>query len=107
MKKAFISYSHRDSEKGMKLYNHLKHGRIELFYDKTTIGWGSEWAIELEKGLRESHWLIACLSPSYLESKWCKKEIRLFLEEHKEEIKGKVLPILFEECSEQLDSSLD
>jgi|GEM_PF-3961873 len=107
MKKVFISYSHRDSEKGMKLYNHLKHGRIELFYDKTTIGWGSEWEIELKKGLRESHYLISCLSPSYLESKWCGIEIQLFLEEHGKEVKGKVLPVLFEVCPEPLPSPLD
>ena len=75
MKKVFISYSHRDFEKGQKLYNRLKHGRIELFYDKTTIGWGSEWAMELGKGLRESDCLIACLSPSYLESYWCGEEV--------------------------------
>jgi tetratricopeptide (TPR) repeat protein len=108
MRKVFISYSHRDSEKGMKLHNHLKHGRIELFYDKTTIGWGSEWEIELKKGLRESHYLISCLSPSYLESKWCGKEVQLFLEEHgKEAVKGKLLPVLFEACPEPLPPPLD
>jgi len=106
MKKVFISYSHKDSGKAMKLYERLKHSRIELFYDQKSIGWGKEWARELEKGLEESDLFIPCLSPVYLESDWCRKEIEEFIKAHQREIKGRVLPVLFEEYPGDLPSPL-
>jgi tetratricopeptide (TPR) repeat protein len=104
MKKVFISYSHKDEEMANKLHDLLKHARIEVFFDKDAIEWATKWEDKLNEGLKSSQYLITCLSPTYLESDWCRKEFQHFQEKYeqgkrdKKEQNVKIMPIMFKEC---------
>ncbi len=88
----FISYSRQDDRKGRvtELVEHISAefeafaGRpINPFFDKNAIQGMDDWRHRILKGLRESHLLLACLSPTYLKSDYCEWE---FIEYLKNEI---------------------
>jgi tetratricopeptide (TPR) repeat protein len=102
----FISYSRRDDEHGRitQLVKRIEQdfssfARRELvtFFDKQEIVGMHDWRHRILQGLRESRLLLACLSPSYLQSEYCEWE---FVEYQKREIShshgfGGVAPIYF------------
>jgi predicted component of type VI protein secretion system len=84
----FISYSRRDNERGRvtDLVERIKQnfasfaGRpLEPFFDVTEIQGMEDWRQRILQGLRESRLLLACLSPAYLESKYCEWEFVEYL----------------------------
>ncbi|KUG28038.1 hypothetical protein ASZ90_002104 [hydrocarbon metagenome] len=79
----FISYSRRDNDKGQvaSLVEHIAKkfeafsGRtLDPFFDTKEITGGEYWQDKILTGLKDSRLLLACLSPEYLESKWCEWE---------------------------------
>jgi len=88
----FISYSRRDNARGRvtELVERIKQdfasfaGRpLAPFFDVTEIQGMEDWRQRILQGLRESRLLLACLSPTYLESDYCQWE---FVEYLKHEI---------------------
>src|ERR1039458_7862490 len=87
----FISYSRRDNEQGRitQLVERIKtdfanfegnNGReLVPFFDQQEIQGMSDWRQRILQGLRESRLLLACLSPSYLQSEYCKWEFVEYL----------------------------
>jgi hypothetical protein len=111
----FWSYSRRDDELSLGRLSSLRsllmqelqqqYGRdsIRLFQDLTTIPHGSAWEREIRRAIDQSTFLIAIITPNFVQSEWCSREIRLFLEREKQlasrypELpdRGRIFPILF------------
>ncbi|OQC25154.1 MAG: NB-ARC domain protein [Verrucomicrobia bacterium ADurb.Bin063] len=58
-----------------------KHAQRELrvFFDQEEIRGMEDWRLRILQGLRDSHLLLACLSPGYLASQNCKWEFNEYL----------------------------
>ncbi|MGO8796941.1 MAG: tetratricopeptide repeat protein [Candidatus Sulfotelmatobacter sp.] len=84
----FVSYSRRDNEQGRvtELVERIRAdfgafaGRpLQPFFDVTDIHGMEDWRHRILQGLRESRLLLACLSPSFLESEYCEWEFNEYL----------------------------
>lgn len=53
---------------------------VKMTIDETTLAWGAEWKVEVNKRIDEASFMLVMLSPSYLLSKNCRYEILRFLE---------------------------
>jgi len=52
---------------------------LRPFFDRTEIRGMEDWRARILQGLKESHLLLACLSPGYLNSPYCAWEITEYL----------------------------
>ena len=84
----FISYSRCDNGQGRitQLVERIKadfapFAKRELmpFFDQQEIHGMSDWRQRILQGLRESRLLLACFSPTYLESEYCEWEFVEYL----------------------------
>jgi len=50
-----------------------------IFVDRDDIRWGQSWQERIVGSLDETTFLIPVLTPSYLNSDWCRREITIFL----------------------------
>ncbi len=114
----FISYSRGDNTGDRITHFADRIGRdfealagrpLRPFFDRRTIASMEDWRHKILQGLRESRLLLACLSPSYLNSEYCKWE---FVEYLKNEV-GRgyaaegVAPIYFVEVPRWTDKDFD
>ena len=94
MPDVFISYTHTDNAR----LSDERHGWVDLFHEALKLQlykmWGREVSVwrdhklagndmltsTIEEKLRESTLLLAIVSPGYLHSDWCAKELRMFCE---------------------------
>lgn len=58
----FISYSRRDEKAAELLYNALTNQGYKVWYDRKNITIGSEWEVEIRRGIRTAKNFIALLS---------------------------------------------
>lgn len=82
-----------------------QYGRepVRLFQDKDTIPLGSDWEAEIKKAIDASTFFIPIITPNFVQSEWCCREVELFIEREKAlraqhpELAGssRVFPILF------------
>jgi tetratricopeptide (TPR) repeat protein len=102
----FISYSRRDNveERITQLVDRIKqdfvlftHRELDPFFDREEIHGMQDWRHRILQGLRESRLLLACLSPSYLESEYCQWEMVEYLKYEIGQLHGfnGVAPIYF------------
>ena len=100
---SFISYRHQpDSSdaafrlrRGLEGY-HLPKGcslpkRRRVFRDTDELPTSSDLGVDIENALRDSEYLIALCSEEYVKSRWCLREIELFVESGR---KDRILPVL-------------
>jgi hypothetical protein len=52
--------------------------KVRLFQDVATIPYGADWAKAIGAALAESSFLIPIVSPAFLHSEWCCKEVMAF-----------------------------
>jgi TIR domain len=57
---------------------------VQIFVDVATIPIGSDWLKEIYKALGESSFLIAIVTPAFLESEMCCREVMRFREREQE-----------------------
>jgi hypothetical protein len=79
----FLSYARRDPEIELDIerlaqavkdeFVRVTGGDLRIFIDKS-IHYGDSWPNALEDALASSKVLLACLSPAYFQSEWCRKE---------------------------------
>jgi serine/threonine protein kinase len=111
----FWSYSRRDDElSGGKLSQlrsalaqelQQQYGReqVRLFQDTTAIPHGAAWLGEIKKAIGQSSFFIPIITPNFIQSEWCSKEVKLFVNREIEiqtehphlPERGRVFPILF------------
>jgi TIR domain len=59
---------------------------FEIFLDKVDIGGAADWDERLREALRGVDVLIPMLTPGFLNSDWCRREVMLFSD--KERLEG-------------------
>lgn len=59
-------------------------GEIRLFQDASTIPHGAAWENEVREALGQSTFFIAIVTPNFIQSEWCCREISLFVEREAE-----------------------
>jgi len=52
--------------------------KVSIFRDKKAIPGGSEWEAEIHKALDRSSFLIPIVTPGFLQSEWCCREVKRF-----------------------------
>ena len=92
----FLSYARQDDElSGQKLSRlrelikaelQLQYGRnpVKLFQDVSTIPHGAAWERETLKALGESTFFVPIITPNFIQSEWCSREVSIFLEREQE-----------------------
>ncbi len=86
--KAFISYTREKDQFGIvstfrdRLLNELRLRKksSEIFLDYTSIGAGTSFPQAIRDALASSNVLIVLLSPAWMESEWCRKELDQFVD---------------------------
>ena len=73
-----------------------QYGReeIRLFQDAKAIALGSDWEKQIQKALNASTFFIPIITPNFLQSEWCCREVELFLQ--REQALHKLYPNLSE-----------
>ncbi len=73
----FISYRSVEKELPLQLASDLmKHGHPVWMDRLQGIMPGDPWRKSIEQGVNRAAGFIACLSPNYLESTWCRRELQ-------------------------------
>lgn len=79
MPRVMISYRNVDGQKefAIELEKMLSDAGIDTWLDVNKIDPGSPWEKEIFKGIKESDYVVLCLSPEYFESEMCMTECYL------------------------------
>lgn len=83
MKRVFISYSRRNKTFAERLARDLSDAGLDVWIDFRQIQGGELWREEIYRGIDQSDFLIACLSPVAVQSEWVTREILLARERNK------------------------
>ncbi len=71
----FLSYRNLEADFALRLATDLKNSGIDLWMDRLDIKPGEDWPRALQRGVDSCKALIAVLSPAYLESRYCTREL--------------------------------
>ena len=107
---AFISYRHKDRDRriagllrrGLENWALPKDSPFDkksrrIFRDTDELPTSANLGADIENALSESQWLIAVCSGDYVQSKWCLREIEMFIELGR---RDRILPVLIGEKAE-------
>ena len=96
----FFSYSHRDTSKLERLMAHLAvlryAGTIRLIHDRQ-IRAGSLLTRELSARLESCDFFIAIVTPDFLASRSCRREMKRAIARHRAGTM-QIVPVIFEHC---------
>lgn len=110
----FWSYSRQDDELSQAKLSGLRallkaeiqqqYGRepVQLFQDVGAITHGDDWEREIRNALAQATFIIPIITPNFIQSQWCSKEVALFLEREREIFetypglrdRGRIFPLL-------------
>jgi len=80
---AFVSYSHRDTGEQAELRKHLapleRQGHLRMWNDARILA-GDDWSPRISENLERSQLVLVLLSPDYLASDACSRELVRTLE---------------------------
>lgn len=96
--KVFISHSSTDKKFVRTLKDCLNANGIETFFDEDQLDLGDNLVSKLESALNETSHLVIILSPSSINSKWVKFELKKAIDNHKTGVTQKIIPIKYREC---------
>ena len=100
---AFISYRHLETDQRVSaiLMKGLEGAHLpgdcglpakrRVFRDTDELPTGSDLGTDIENALKDSEYLIALCSDEYMASRWCLREVELYLEMGR---KDRILPVL-------------
>ncbi len=85
----FWSYTHRDndldggrvvrlSERIASAFEIITGDPLEIFLDKTSLDWGDAWRMRLDSALTSTTFLIPIVTPKFLLSQECRREVITF-----------------------------
>jgi hypothetical protein len=84
----FISYSHADEGLRIALVEHLaglqRNGVISLWHDERISG-GDDWEGEIDTHLLSAQMILLLVSPSFMASSYCERELRTALKRREQE----------------------
>lgn len=79
----FVSYSHKDNEVALPIISMISE-RYRVWFDDG-IDPGTEWDENIARHVLDSGYVVALISENYLESEFCKNELR-FARSHKKRV---------------------
>ncbi|GAB5370041.1 hypothetical protein AAMO2058_001458100 [Amorphochlora amoebiformis] len=78
-----ISYCRRDKDQVRKIVDGLNNRGIDPWVDWKDIPPATDWKKEIQMGIQKAYATVACLSPNYLKSEYCRDEIEIAREHGK------------------------
>lgn len=96
--KVFISHSSSDKKFVRTLKDCLRENGIETFFDEDQLDLGDNLVAKLENALNDTSHLVIILSPTSINSKWVKYELKKAIGNRKTGITQKIIPIKYREC---------
>jgi hemoglobin-like flavoprotein len=96
----FISYSHLDTEWMRRVKQHLEgmlRGRCKVWTDES-IAPGTSWEETLRSNLNQASAGFVLVSPEYLVSEWCRRELAILAQAHADKRLGAVFWLLLRPC---------
>ena len=104
MVKIFWSYSRRDNSPPAMRVSRLKDAFVvalgqtigadcEAFFDTESINWGAVWRNTIDENIANCDGLVATLSPSFFNSRYCIYELHAALSHNK-----RIYPVHFRAC---------
>ena len=101
----FLSYSHDDNvhldgavirliEDIIKEYKYEYGSGLGLFIDKDSINWGENWRDALDRGIDTANVILPIISPNYIRSASCRKELLDFDARVTENGTNRILPLM-------------
>ncbi|MDX6760508.1 toll/interleukin-1 receptor domain-containing protein [Streptomyces sp. F8] len=85
----FVSYAHLDDELLNQAVEHFTHdlkafyaaqngGHLEIFFDRDSIGWGSDWRRRIDDDLRGASIFMPVITMQYFNRPACREELNAF-----------------------------
>jgi hypothetical protein len=117
--KGFWSYVHDDDKADsgrivqlakdiVSQYEMITGDKIELFLDKENIKWGENWKEQVDRSLASTAFFIPVVTPRYLMSTQCRREMQYFLTKAKSlGIKEIILTLIYVDVPQLNDSKND
>ena len=95
----FISYSRKDVDFVRRLADDLQRrvATVRVFYDML-LAPGASWAATLSSEIESADFVVAVLSPDYLESPWAQQELAIALA-RRSTGESRLLPVLIRPCT--------
>ena len=84
----FVSYARADSQDVYPLVDHLQQDGIGLWIDRRLLA-GDDWLDELEVQLNRCAGILAFVTPSFVSSRYCGREVR-----YGDALQRKILPVV-------------
>ena len=103
MARAFVTYSHEDTDFVEWLVSYLESAGLDLVFDKRLMHPGDS-LLKIFEEIGTVEFLLAILSPHSVKSNWVQKELAVAVIREIEEPDFKVIPVIKEPC--QLPMSL-
>jgi hypothetical protein len=97
MRKCFISYSRKEADFARKLAASLEREEVVVWIDTLEVDAGDSIVWEISRAIKLYDYFIAILSPDYISSSWCSRELGAGLIRAIER-KAILLPVLYREC---------
>lgn len=95
----FLSYANADRDIVRMFASGLEKEGIRVWFDESSLKPGSQWVMEIERGLTSADVILFFISPSSVKSEWTKKELYIALHRQVSGESGTVIiPILLEEA---------
>jgi internalin A len=97
---AFISYAHKDEPLRQELDTHLKllqvTGELDAWHDRSITA-GEKWEGQINDNLRRADIVLLLLSPDFIASDYCRKEMEIALQREATG-QARVVPIIVRPC---------
>jgi len=102
-KDVFISHAGKDKATYISsIVDAMTKEGIDYWLDEIEISWGDSIAAKINKGLRESRYVLLCLSRSFLERKWPEDELYSMIAVQNQTGVKRVLPLILNSKDEIL-----
>ena len=95
-KHIFVSYRSVDAEFALKVAVDLKNAGVRLWMDRLDIKPGDDWRRALQKGIQHSAAILSVLTPRYIGSPYCQRELA-----RAERMKTPIIPLLVENITDE------
>jgi hypothetical protein len=99
--KVFLSYAHEDESVVKQLYQNLKNAKFRPWLDTEDILPGERWEVAIRRGIRESNYLLACLSNSSVTKRgYVQRELKRAIEVLEEFPEEEIflIPVRLDDC---------
>lgn len=112
----FLSYCHEDNNylngeitqlmrEIAKSYEFLYGNSLDVFVDSDSIHWGQRWRDELDRRIESCNVIVPAVTPRYMMSEACRKELLAFNEKIKSRPNCRIMPLIWQGINGVRDTS--